>query len=189
MPKYEADGSQVTLHIYDGAFDHAMASLVSRWHREGKDIGLDGLIVLTYLKDHRYISTDDAATFLQMDRDEAIAILDTMSHPKRGILERKGHTKTATYFLAKPVANDLIGKVAYSKSKGIDSVRYAELVRAYLQDHGTITNSECRQLFGFGEKDSEKVEVSRYLKKWSDIDGFLEAEGTHSQRKYRLRNS
>ncbi|MFH0966932.1 MAG: hypothetical protein V1862_04525, partial [Methanobacteriota archaeon] len=53
------DGAQVTLHIYDGAFDHAMASLVARWHGEGKDIGLDGLIVLTYLKDHRFISTAD----------------------------------------------------------------------------------------------------------------------------------
>lgn len=93
MPRYEADGSQVTLHIFDGTFDHAMASLVARWHREGKDIGLDELIVLTYLKDHRFISTSDAVTLLQLDRDGVIATLDKMSHPKRGILERKGHTK------------------------------------------------------------------------------------------------
>jgi len=47
-------------------------------------------------------------------------VLNKMSHPKRGILERKGHTKTATYYLAKPIAKDLIGKAAYSRSKGID---------------------------------------------------------------------
>ena len=188
MPRYEADGSQVTLHIYDGTFDHAMASLVARWHGEGKDIGLDGLIVLTYLKDHRFISTADVADLLQLDRDEAIAVLDTMSHPSRGILERKGHAKPATYYLAKTVANDLIGKVAYSSSKGIDAARYAELVRGFVQDHGSITNRECRLLFGLGETASEKVEVSRYLKKWSEDDGFLIAEGNHSQRKYRFKD-
>jgi ATP-dependent DNA helicase RecG len=123
-----------------------------------------------------------------LDRDDAIAVLDTMSHPSRGILERKGHAKPATYYLAKTVANDLIGKVAYSSSKGIDAARYAELVRGFVQDHGSITNKECRLLFGLGETASEKVEVSRYLKKWSEDDGFLIAEGNHSQRKYRFKN-
>jgi len=189
MPKYEADSSHVTLHIFDGAFDHAMASLIARWHREGKDIGLDELIVLTYLKDHRFISTDDATTLLQLDRDMGITVLDKMSHPKRGILERKGQTKTATYYLAKPVAKDLIGKVAYSKSKGIDSARYAELVRGYVSDHGMIKNKECRQLLDLGDSKSAQVEASRYLKKWSGEDGFLITEGKGSQRKYLLKSS
>ncbi len=138
---------------------------------------------------HRFINTTDAETLLQLDRDEAIAVLDMMSHPKRGILERKGHTKTATYYLAKPVAKDLIGKVAYSKSNGIDSARYAELVREYVRDHGMIKNKECRQLLNHGDSKSAQVETSRYLKKWSGEEKFLIAEGKGSQRKYRLRSS
>ncbi|QXO96055.1 putative DNA binding domain-containing protein [Methanospirillum purgamenti] len=189
MPHYEADSSHVTLHIFDGSFDHVMASLIARWHREGKDIGLDELIVLTHLKDHRFISTDDVSNILQLDRNMGIAALDKMSHPKRGILERKGHTKTATYYLAKPIAKELIGKVAYSKSKGIDPIRYPEMVRDYLQSHGVITNKECRQLLDLGDSDSAQVEASRHLKKWSGDDGFLVAEGKGSQRKYRLKGS
>jgi len=105
---------------------------------------LDELIVLTYLKYHLFINTDDAATLLQLNRDMVLDIIDKMSHPKRGILARKGHTKTVTYHLSKSIARDLIGKAVYSKLKGIDPVRYAELVKEYLHDHGTITNKECR---------------------------------------------
>ena len=116
-------------------------------------------------------------------------VLDKMSHPKRGIHARKGHTKTATYHLSKSIARDLIGKAAYSKLKGIDPVRYAELVGEYLHDHGSITNKDCRQLLGLGDSRSAQVEASRYLKKWSGEDGFLVAEGVSSQRKYMLRGS
>ncbi len=126
---------------------------------------------------------------LQLNRDMVFDVLNKMSHPKWGILARKGHTKTATYHLSKPIAKDLIGKAAYSKLKGIDPVRYAELVKEYLHDHGTITNKECRQLFDLGESKSAQVEVSRYLKKWSAEDDFLISEGIGSQRKYRLRGS
>ncbi|MDI6720667.1 MAG: putative DNA binding domain-containing protein [Methanomicrobiales archaeon] len=189
MPQYEADESCVTLRIFDGTFDQAMARLVASWHAKGKDIGMDGLMVLTYLKRHRFITSSDAAALLQLDREEAISVLDRMSHPKRGLLERKGHVRMATYYLTKSVAKDLIGKVAYSSTKGIDPTRYMELVREFVQDHGSITNRECRQLFGLGDSPSAQVEVSRYLRKWSGPDGFLIPEGRSSQRKYRLRSS
>lgn len=184
MPRYEADAYHVTLRIFDGTFDHSMAKLIAEWHKKGKDIGLEGLMVLTYLKEHFFVTSSEAAKMLQMDRDEAIGVLDSMSHPKRGILERKGHSRTATYYLTKSIANDLIGKVAYSSAKGIDHSRYQELVREFVLDHGCITNSECRQLFGLGDSPAAKTEVSRYLKQWSGPDGFLVPEGVTSQRKY-----
>ena len=81
------------------------------------------------------------------------------------------------------------GKVAYSKSKGIDSARYVELVRGYVSDHGMIKNKECRQLLDLGDSKSAQVEASRYLKKWSGEDGFLITEGKGSQRKYLLKSS
>ncbi len=189
IPRYEADENHVTLHVYNGAFDRHMARLVSNWQSKGKDIGMDELIILTYLKDHLYITSSDAAKMLQMDRDDAVGVLDSMSQPKRGILERKGHVRTATYYLTKSVAKDLIGKVAYSSAKGIDHTRYQELVFEFVKDHGSINNSECRQLLGLGDSPSAKVEVSRYLKKWSGTNGFLMPIGKTSQRKYVLKMS
>ena len=62
-----------TLKIYNGAFDHSMARLIAEWHARGKDIGLDGLMILTYLKAHRYIRTSDAEELLQLDRDQTLS--------------------------------------------------------------------------------------------------------------------
>jgi len=187
IPRYEADESHVTLRVFNGAFDHAMARLIANWQAHGKDIGLDGLMILTYLKSHRYIRTSDAEALLQVDRDEALEILDQMSDPKRGILERRGHTHEATFYLTKSVARDLIGNVGYTTAKGIDRVRYPELVRGYVEDHGSISNKECRQLLGLGDSPSAKVEASRLLKIWSDSDGFLDVEGDPPKRRYLLR--
>lgn len=189
MPRYEADESHVTLRIFNGAFDHAMARLIADWHAHGKDIGLDGLMILTYLKGHRYIRTSDAEELLQLDRDQALGILDQMSDPKRGILERRGHTHEATFYLTKAVAKDLIGKAGYSTAKGINAARYPEIVRGFVQDHGSISNKECRQLLGLGDSPSAQVEASRYLKQWSEPGGFLDPEGKSSQRKYHLKRS
>ena len=80
-------------------------------------------------------------------------------------------------------------KVAYSKSKGIDPAKYAELVRGFLEDHGSISNKECRQLLSLGDTASAQVEASRYLKKWSEDNGFLLAEGSGPNQKYRFRSS
>jgi ATP-dependent DNA helicase RecG len=189
IPRYAADGNHVTLSVFDGTFDHSMARLIAQWQAKGRDIGMDELIILTYLKDHRYITSAEAAKMLQMYHDDAVGVMDGMSHPKRGILERKGHARTATYYLTKSVAKDLIGKVAYSSAKGIDHARYQELVLEFVQDHGSITNSECRQLLGLGDSPSSKVEVSRYLRKWSYPDGFLTPTGVTSQRRYVLKKA
>ena len=189
MPRYEADESHVTLQIFNGAFDHAMARLIADWHAHGKDIGLDGLMILTYLKAHRYIRTSDAEELLQLDRDQALGILDQMSDPNRGILERRGHTHEATFYLTKAVAKDLIGKAGYSTAKGIDAARYPELVRGFVRDHGSISNKECRQLLGLGDSPSARVEASRYLKISSSPEGFLIFEGNPPKRKYFLKGA
>jgi ATP-dependent DNA helicase RecG len=189
IPQYEADGSHVTLKIFDGAFDHSMARLIAEWQSKGKDIGLDGLIILTFLKDNSLINSTEAAKMLQMSREEAISVLENLCHPTRGIIERKGHTRSATYYLTKSIAKDLIGKVAYSSIKGIDHARYKELALLYVQDHGSITNNECRQLLRLGDSPSAQVEASRYLKQWSGPNGFLKSSGNGRATKYMLRES
>ena len=69
------------------------------------------------------------------------------------------------------------------------TARFAEIVREYVRDHGSITNRECRELLGLGDSPSAQVEASRYLKKWSATSGFLKVEGTPPRVKYRLRSA
>lgn len=177
MPEYEAEGDRITLRIFDGSFDERMASLVARWRGEGREIGLDGLLVLSYLRGNAFVDTLSAAELLQLPREQARTVLDRLAQPKAGFLERKGRTKAATYHLTKGVTRDLLGKAAYTRTRGLDPIRYAEMVRAFVSDHGSITPRECRELLGLGESQSARVEVSRYLRQWSEEEGFLRREG------------
>jgi ATP-dependent DNA helicase RecG len=190
IPEYESDGTRVTLRVYDGTFDERMAVLVARWRGEGREIDLDGLLILTFLREHAFIDTMAAADLLQLPRDAARGVLDQLAQPRTGILERRGKTKAATYHLNKSVAKDLLGKAAYTKTKGVDPIRFGEMVRQFVQDHGSITPQECRELLGLGESQTSRVEVSRYLRDWSGAGGFLRREGNPPKVRYyhRLHN-
>ena len=186
-PRYETDGSRVVLHIYDGAFDERMAILVAQWNADGRDIGLDALLVLSHLRTHAFIQTSDSAELLQLDKDAALAVLDRLAQPQTGILERLGRTRSATFHLTKRLATDLLGKASYTRSRGVDSLRYGELVRLFVVDHGSITPKECRELLGLGASRSAMTEAWRLLSSWSAVDGFLMREGNPPRVRYRLR--
>lgn len=188
IPQYESDGQRVTLRIYDGVFDQALAQMVAKWNAEGREIQLDALLVLAYMKEHPYIDAKRAAGLLQLEREDARGVLDQLSVPGKGILERRGRTQAATFHLAKGIAKDLLGRAAYTRTKGIAPARFAEIVREYVRDHGSIANRECRELLGLGDSPSAQVEASRYLKKWSGSGGFLKADGTPPRVKYKLRS-
>lgn len=176
-PEYSTDGHSVTLRIFNRGADDALASLIARLDAQGADVGLDQLLVLDALRGQDFINARQAAGVLQLPRNEARRILDAMCLPPLDLIERKGHTASATFHLAKGIAKELKGKAAYTKTRGLNPVRYAEMVREYLSDHQKICNEELRQLLGLGDSASAKVEASRYLKKWSQPDGFLERHG------------
>lgn len=173
-PEYATDGHSVTLRIFNRGTDQALASLIARLDAQGAEMGLDQLLILDALRSQDFINTKQAASVLQLSKNDARRILDAMCLPPLNLIERKGHTASATFHLAKGIGKELKGKAAYTKTRGINPVRYAEMVREYLSDHQTIDNSELRQLLGLGDSPSAQVEASRYLKKWSAPDGFLD---------------
>jgi ATP-dependent DNA helicase RecG len=181
IPEYETDGSRVVLRIFDGSFDERLAILVSKWRGQQREIGMDTLLLLTFLREHDFIDVSAAADLLQLSRENSRGFLDSLAHPESGILERKGGTKAATYHLSKAVAKELLGKAAYTRTKGIDPIRFRELVREFVKDHGSISPKECRELLGLGESRTARVEISRYLRTWSSPDGFLRKEGTRGR--------
>lgn len=188
IPLYESDGHSVTLHVYDSGYDENTARLVARWRDEGREVGLEALMVLAYLRQNAFIDSGAAARLLQRPLVQAREILDQLALPRTGMLERRGHTLAATFHLSKGIAKDLLGKAAYTKTRGLNPIRYAEMIKAYLQDHGSITPMECRELLGLGESQSAKVEISRYLRTWSTgKDAFLVADGHGQSRRYSLR--
>lgn len=186
-PHAETDGHSVTLRLFNTGCDSAMAALISRLNQDGPNVGMDALLVLSYLREHTFIDADAAARLLRTNSDEARRLLDEMGSSGSKLLERKSHTRSATFHLTKGIARELLGKAAYTKTRGLNPIRYAEMVREYLQDQPTISNRELRDLLGLGDSPTAQVGASRYLKKWSGTGGFLERVQGGAKRQYRLR--
>lgn len=187
-PRAESDGHRVTLRLFNTGGFPSLAALVSRLNQEGHEVGLEALLVLSHLRHHPYLDAAEAAQVLQVDAEEARRLLDELGPAGLGILERKSHTRSATFHLAKGIARDLLGKAAYTRMRGLNPIRYAEMVREYLKDNPTIANRDIRELLGLGESPTAQVEVSRYLRRWTGANGFLVPEGVGAQRRYRLRS-
>lgn len=186
-PQYTATAETVTLRIFNRGANPRLARMVSELSAQGAPVSLDHLLVLDAMLQSDHIDTAAAAETLQLGKDEARGVLEAMTAPALALLERRGHTSTATYHLAKGVATALKGKVAYTRTRGLNPVRYAEMVREYLKDHRSITNAELRQLLGLGASASASVEASRLLTKWCGKDGFLEKTPPENRPRYVLR--
>jgi len=188
-PEYSTDGYSVTLRMFNRGAHEALAKLVARLDGQGADVGLDQLLVLDALRSQDFIDVAQGADVLQLSRDEARRILDAMCLPPLNLIERRGYSSSATFHLAKGVATELKGKAAYTRTRGLNPVRYAEMAREYLDDHQRIANADLRELLGLGNSASAQVEASRYLKKWSQPDGFLDRHGSGSHVFYTRRRS
>jgi ATP-dependent DNA helicase RecG len=175
------------LRIFDGVYDERMATLVAKWKQDGVEVDLDGLLVLSHLRRRPFINTAQATDLLQTSRDAAHGILDQLTLPPTALLERRGRATSATYHLSKRLASDLLGKGAYTRNKGVNPIRYAEMVKEYVRDHAAITPKQCRDLLGWGESNTDRVEISKLLRKWSAPDGFLKREGKPPKVSYSLR--
>ena len=186
-PEYTTDGHSVTLRMFNREAHDALAKLIARLDAQGAEVGLDQLLVLDALLAQDFIDVGQAADVLQLAKEESRRILESMCLPPLGLLERKGHTAAATFHLSKGVAKELKGKVAYTRTRGLNPVRYAEMLREYLRDHQHIRNAELRELLGLGDSPSAQVEASRYLKKWSQPDGFLDRQRGGSVPVYTMR--
>lgn len=176
LPQYSTDGFSVTLKMFNREAHEGLAKVIARLDAEGADVGLDQLLILDSLLGQDFIDVARASDVLQLSKEESRRILEAMCLQPIGLLERKGHTSAATFHLAKGIAKELKGKAAYTRARGLNPVRYAEMVREYLQDHQRIRNAELRELLGLGDSASAQVEASRYLRKWSQPDGFLDRD-------------
>jgi ATP-dependent DNA helicase RecG len=185
-PLYEADEHTVKLIIFNGSFDERIAAFVANWQREGGDLSLEALLLLSYLRSHPEITTGAAASLLQRPEARARDALDSFCMGSKPLLERRGRKRGVAYYLSKNVAKELIGKEMYTRIKDIEPHRYRALIRSYVEDHGSITNEEARRLLGFGDSPSDQVKASRLLSSLCKDNGFLKRVGKGKATRYTL---
>jgi ATP-dependent DNA helicase RecG len=184
-PHYGADEHTVVLTLFDGSYDDALATFIAKRQREGQEFDLDDLLLLSYLRSHAEIDVLAASHLCQRSQERMRDILEGLTLQSNGWIERRGKKSGVTYHLSRNAASELLSKAAYTRTRGIDAVRYPELIRSYVQQHGSINNSECRELLGLGSSPSAIVQVSKLLKA---LD-FLEPFGESRQKtRYRMKS-
>ena len=185
-PVYEADEHTVTLTLHDDSYDEALATFVAQGRRAGHQFDLDELLLLSYLRVHSEVDLTGAATLLQRTEAATRDVLERLVLQPEAWLERRGKKKGVTYHLARGPAVELLGKAVYTRARDIDAVRWPELIRSYVEHHGSINNAECRELLGLGSSRSAQTRATRILRSLS----FLVPYGTSRKTtRYRLRES
>ena len=176
-PLYTADAHSVTLTLFDGSFDEGLARWIAEQGQRGRTFDLVALLILTYLKEHAEIDPAEAAELCQLTPRVMRDRLDRLTLEKAAWLERRGTGRSAVYRLSHSAAKALIGEKAFVIVRGIDRVRWPELVRTFVREHGSINNAQCRELLGLGNSPSARVRASQMLRQWSEPEGFLDRVG------------
>lgn len=182
-PRYEADEHTVVLTLFDDSFDEFLAGFIAKSQRDGKAFDLDDLLLLSYLRSHTEIDVATAAWLCQRPYEAMRDILEGLVLQPDAWLERRGRKNGVTYHLNPNAASHLLSKATYTRTRDIEAVRYPELIRAYVEQHGSINNKECRQLLGLGSSPTARVKASRLLRHCD----FLERIGESRAIRYRLK--
>ena len=177
-PIYETDGHTVRVILKDGTINEPFVKFVKEADREGRSLGLDELLILFALRRKREITLKDASKILQLDEMRSREILNKMVSDN--LLEKSGIRKGVVYRLSGKVYQKLGESVAYIREKGIDELRYEELVLEYVKRYGEISNKIVRELLGV-----DIYKASRILRKLVR-DGKLQRKGEKRNASYML---
>jgi len=154
-PNYWTDGHSVRVTLFNGSLDEPFVRLVKEREKKGRPLGLDELLVLSILRRQRELTLPEAAVLLQLDRQRTREIL--MQMVREGLLERSGVRKGQVYRLSGAVYRELGESVAYIRERGIDVLRYEELILSYVREYGSITNRQVRELLGLNTHAAKRL--------------------------------
>jgi ATP-dependent DNA helicase RecG len=143
-PLFEAKEQFVQVVIHDGNVDEPFVTHIVQRTKEGQELGLTELLVLSYLKRNREIEIKTASRLLQRPDYKVKETLNSMI--ERGVLEPFGQTKGTVYRLSKEVFTQLRKSVEYRLHRRAESTYAENLIIEYLKENGYVTNEICRTL-------------------------------------------
>ncbi|MEO0082225.1 MAG: ATP-binding protein [candidate division WOR-3 bacterium] len=153
-PSYEATSDFVRVILRSGrteagtTVDETFARFVADEQKEGRELGLYDLLVLTFLKRNREIDQAEAQRILQRGENEAREVLNSMA--VRGLLEPFGQKKGRVYRLSKKVYASLRQSVGYQIFRRAETAYAENTILTYLdempEDKRFVTNEIVRTL-------------------------------------------
>lgn len=110
----------------------------------GKDIDMEKLLVLNEILNCEKISFSDLEAAPFISKGQLRKVLDDLQEME--FVETTGKTSGLKYILHRSKSSSTQEKIKYSQLKKQEKARQKEAILRYLDDIGTISNSEARQL-------------------------------------------
>lgn len=177
VPDYsETTSSVVRLFIPSGAPDEQLISLITEEQRRtGEPIPLNALFALNVLKRGRRMSLTEIVQNINIPEAKIRSTLERLI--EAGIIEAVGSGRGRVYILdAKAYQNP----AQYVRQRGIDQLRYRELVFSLAKKQQSITRKDVIELLRV-----TPPQAYRILNKLTQ-EGILERKGNTSAAVYRL---
>ena len=178
-PDYSGSSdSSVVARIRSGPADAELAGYVAQARRAGQEMTLIDLLTLHEVRAERRITTARAAELFQMDQASARAALNSLV--ERGLLESRGERKGRTYHMSAAIYRQLGEPAQYVRTKGFDEIQQREMVRTFVERHGSITRRQASELCQVAP-----LQAGRILRKLRD-EGELAMMGERRGARYVL---
>ncbi len=177
VPDYsETTSNVVRLFISSGAPDERLISLITEEQRRtGEPMPLNALFVLNVLKRGRRVSLAEIVQNINIPETKIRGTLERLI--EAGIIEAVGSGKGRVYILdAKAYRNP----AQYVRQRGIDQLRYRELVISLAKKQQSITRRDVIELLRVTPPQAYRI-LNKLVQ-----DGILERKGTTSAAVYRL---
>ena len=182
LPDYsESTNVMVKLFIPKSLPDPNFTKLISEEHRTtGESLPINSLLVLNALKRSRRATVNELADFAHITVEKARITAERLV--ESGMLEPSGNGKCRCYTLSAKLYHADNNITGYIRQKGIDNVRYPEMVMQFAKENGgTITRGDVMELLHL-----TKSQAYNLLKKMVD-DDKLDSKGTTRNAYYILK--
>ena len=118
---------------------------------EGKDMDMEKLLVLNEIINSKKISFTELEEAPFISKGQLRKVLEELQELE--FIETTGRTSGLKYILHKTKSSSTQEKIKYSQLKKQEKARQKEAILRYLDEIGTINNSEARQLLKLSDND------------------------------------
>ena len=173
LPRYEADESHVKLVLPTRT--HAdFARFVQDMRSEGRELGVDDLIVLRGLVRRPVLDRWSAARLLQLSEEQAAVTL--VSLRECGFLVPQGRGRGTKYGLARRYSA-LVEQSGVDADIWLDEESVRLRLLAVLAERGRMTNAEIRRLSGYSR--TQVLKLMRSLRRERLVEVRGRGRGAH----------
>ena len=174
-----SDATGVRVIIPGGEASHAFSRFVYEENKKGAALNLDQLLVMATLYRDREMTAQEAGILIQKGTDEGRRVLENLHD--RGLVEGKGRGRGRVYLLSHGLYKRLNMETEYERRKGIDPVRYEQMILQYIEDNGSITRRVAADLCQIEPRNAAYI-----LRKMVKKNSHLRVEGRCGGTRYEL---